>query len=57
MLHWPLSFPSVMAKGALMLLWESSLGAPQLNEVEFFASRDDRIANLSGDRRKKPLLI
>ena len=55
-LHWPLSFPSVMAKGGFDAVignppWEVS----QLNEVEFFASRDDRIANLSGDRRKKAI--
>lgn len=55
-LHWPLAFPLVHAAGGFTCVlgnppWEVS----QLEEEEFFASRDAQIASLPGDRRKKAI--
>ena len=53
-LHWPLAFPAVMARGGFNVVignppWEVS----QLSEQEFFASRDEEIAALPGAARKR----
>ena len=55
-LHWPLAFPLVHAAGGFACVlgnppWEVS----QLEEEEFFASRDAQIASLPGDKRKKAI--
>lgn len=55
-LHWPLAFPLVHAVGGFSCVlgnppWEVS----QLEEEEFFASRDAQIASLPGDKRKKAI--
>lgn len=55
-LHWPLAFPLVHAAGGFGCVlgnppWEVS----QLEEEEFFASRDAHIATLAGNRRKKAI--
>ena len=55
-LHWPLAFPAVMARGGFDAVvgnppWEVS----QLNETEFFAARDETIAALPGDKRKRAI--
>ncbi len=55
-LHWPLAFPAVMARGGFDAVvgnppWEVS----QLNETEFFAARDEKIAALPGDKRKRAI--
>lgn len=55
-LHWPLAFPQVFARGG----FDCVLGNPpwevnQMGEEEFFASRDPNIAALAGDSRKKAI--
>ena len=55
-LHWPLAFPAVMARGGFDAVvgnppWEVS----QLNETEYFAARDEKIAALPGDKRKRAI--
>ncbi|NRQ26944.1 Eco57I restriction-modification methylase domain-containing protein [Aliiroseovarius sp. xm-g-7] len=55
-LHWPLAFPAVMARDGFDAVvgnppWEVS----QLNETEFFAARDETIAALPGDKRKRAI--
>jgi hypothetical protein len=55
-LHWPLAFPQVFARGGFDVV----LGNPpwemlQLSEEEFFASRAPEIAALPGARRKKAI--
>ena len=55
-LHWPLAFPLVHVAGGFSCVlgnppWEVS----QLEEEQFFASRDAQIASLAGDRRKKAI--
>ena len=55
-LHWPLVFPQVFARGG----FDCVLGNPpwevnQMGEEEFFASRDPNIAALAGDSRKKAI--
>lgn len=55
-LHWPLAFPAVMARGGFDVVvgnppWEVS----QLNETEFFAARDEMIAALPGNKRKRAI--
>ena len=52
-LHWPLAFAQVMARGGFDVIlgnppWEVS----QLSEEEFFAPRDTQVAGLSGAKRK-----
>ena len=54
--HWPIAFPAEMARGGFDAVignppWEVS----QLQEQEFFASRDPAIAQLAGDRRKSAI--
>jgi len=53
-LHWPLAFPQVYAKGGFDCVlgnppWEVS----QLGEEEYFSVRAPHIAALSGDKRKR----
>jgi hypothetical protein len=55
-LHWRLAFAQVFAKGG----FDCVLGNPpwevqQLDEEEFFASRDPEIAALAGEARKKAI--
>lgn len=55
-LHWPLAFPQVFARGG----FDCVLGNPpwevnQMGEEEFFASRGPNIAALAGDSRKKAI--
>ncbi|WP_238527255.1 Eco57I restriction-modification methylase domain-containing protein [Methylomonas methanica] len=55
-LHWPLIFPQVFAKGGFDCVlgnppWEVS----QLSEEEYFSVRAPHIASLSGDKRKKAI--
>jgi methylase of polypeptide subunit release factors len=52
-LHWPLAFPHVFARGG----FDCILGNPpwevlQLGEEEYFASRDGAVAALAGAKRK-----
>nr|WP_294515932.1 N-6 DNA methylase [uncultured Rhodopila sp.] len=54
--HWPLEFPAIMANGGFDAVvgnppWEVS----QLSDVEFFAVRDQDIAVLQGDERKRAI--
>lgn len=54
--HWPLEFPEVFAEGG----FDCVLGNPpwekvEMDEQEFFAGRDDDIARLPGDRRKRAI--
>ena len=55
-LHWPLAFPQVYARGGFDVV----LGNPpwemlQLSEEEFFAGRAPAIAELAGAKRKKAI--
>ena len=55
-LHWPLVFPLVMARGGFDVVignppWE----VMQLEEVEFFESKDPGISELEGQQRKKKI--
>ena len=55
-LHWPITFAQVYAKGG----FDCVLGNPpwdvtQLNEIEYFATRNKTIASLSGDFRKQAI--
>ena len=52
-LHWPLVFPSVFAKGGFdCILTNPPWDILQVSEEEFFASRDSGIAELAGAKRK-----
>ncbi len=55
-LHWPLAFPKIFARGGFDCIlgnppWEVS----QLGEEEYFASRSPTIAALAGAKRKKAI--
>jgi hypothetical protein len=54
--HWKLEFPEIFARGGFDCVlgnppWEVS----QLKEEEFFATRDEMIARLSGNNRKQAI--
>jgi hypothetical protein len=56
LLHWPLAFPQIMAKGGFDAVignppWEVS----QFSDVEFFRPRAPTIAALAGDERKRAI--
>lgn len=56
--HWKLEFPEVFARGGFDCVlgnppWEVS----QLKEEEFFASKDETIAGLKGENRKRSINV
>ena len=52
-LHWPLAFPSIFAKGGFdIILTNPPWDQMQVSEEEFFATRDPSIATLAGAVRK-----
>ncbi|NBT26660.1 MAG: hypothetical protein EBT09_08940, partial [Actinobacteria bacterium] len=51
--HWPVEFPEVFVRGGFdCVLGNPPWEKPEMDEIEWFASRDSGIASLPGARRK-----